>query len=150
MKIAVFIFGHNTNVNWGFINELNCDVFTSNYNTQITQYWKDCLKQIGDKEYDIIILSDSNNKITTSTNYQNFTTYTKDSALYSTRSIYHIDVNDFWIDEDFLMGNFQVMSSFINSLPNEINNPSELGRTIVELGYYVDVVRDIEIKTRKI
>ena len=48
------------------------------------------------------------------------------------------------------MGNFNVMSSFINLLPDNIGNISELGRSIVELGYYVDVIRDIEIKTRKI
>jgi hypothetical protein len=150
MKIAVFIFGDNSNITWDFITTLNCDVYTSINNTNLIKCWKDCLNQINGKDYDIIILSDSNNSITTSTDYTNFLNYTKDCALYSTRSIYHIGLNDFWIDEDFLMGNFNVMSSFINLLPNNVNNVSELGRTIVELGYYVDVVRDIQIKTRKI
>ena len=149
MKIAVFIFGDNPNVNWDFINELNCDIYTS-VNDMLISHWKDCLKQIDNKEYDILILSNSNNVISTPTNYSNFLTYIKDSALYSTRSIYYTGLNDFWIDEDFLMGNFNVMSSFIKSLSDNVNSTSELGKKIVELGYYVDVIRDVQIKTRKI
>ena len=150
MKIAVFIFGNNSNLNWDFLSELNCDVYTSIYDVHLTYCWKDCLKKVGDKEYDIIVLSNSNNQITTTTNYENFLTYTKESALYSTRSIYYTEIDDFWIDEDFLMGSFNVISTLINSLPDKINSPSEIGQVIVDLGYYVDVVRDVQIKTRKI
>jgi hypothetical protein len=154
MKIALFVHG-NINENyksWGFIDELNCDVFLPNNNEDsFINQWIDCLNQTEEVEevYDIIILSKCDNEFNPTTNYQNFLTYTKDSALYSTRSIYYLSLDELWIDERFFIGNGNVINNLITSLPID-GDKKTLGNKIVDLGYYVDVVRDIEIKTKKL
>jgi hypothetical protein len=118
---------------------------------KLIYHWKNCLKMVkdSDKEYDLIMLTRPDNYKAISQPHQRLFKYNKPNTIYGLEKII-FSSNEPFIQDIFFIGNFDVMTNLIETIPSTITSiHQDLSKHILELGYVVETVEHITMATTR-
>jgi hypothetical protein len=128
------------------------DNFTSLTNPQkLIHHWNNCLKMVREsgKDYDLIMLTRPDSYKVIDKPYQRLFNYNKPNTIYGLDKI-TFNNNEPFIQDIFFIGNFNVISNLIDTIPNNITSiHQDLSKHILNLGYVVDTVDRIYVATTR-
>lgn len=126
------------------------DSFMGLSNSQkLIYHWKNCLKMVRDSgnHYDLIMLTRPDNYTVIGEPHQKLFEYNKANTVYGLEKITIIN-NEPFIQDIFFIGNFNVISNLIDTIPTNVTLiHQDLSKHILSLGYTVDAVERINVVT---
>lgn len=127
--------------------DFSSDVFY--HNAKQIFHWKNSLKMMNDvgKKYDLVIMTRPDNYKFYQFNSEKFLTYNNPLTLYGQLAIHVSGPGQYFVPEYFFCGSQDVVSRFIETLPNEIpaNIHHELALHIISLGMYVHPLHEFDL-----
>lgn len=118
---------------------------------KLIYHWKNCLKMVKESgnKYDSIMLTRPDTYKVISEPHQRLFKYNKPNTIYGLEKILFNNGEPF-IQDIFFIGNFDVMSNLIETIPSNITSiHQDLSKHILNLGYEVDTVEHMYMATTR-
>jgi hypothetical protein len=116
---------------------------------KLIYHWKNCLKMVKESgnKYDLIMLTRPDSYKDISKPYNRLLKYNKPNTIYGLDKM-TLNNNEPFIQDIFFIGNFNVMSNLIETIPTNITSiHQDLSKHILNLGYVVDTVENVFMAT---
>jgi hypothetical protein len=142
---------HIPNANISILNESDF-VFPGDIvyqNDKLIFHQKNGLKMVKDSgiKYDMLMLTRSDNYKTFYFGAEHFFTMNKKDRIYGQTAIYVSNLETFFLQDYFFVGDFDVMSEIIEAYPDTLpsNIHNFLAHQIIKLGYFVEDIKKFDV-----